>query len=151
MLACHPHYGDCPSRDLPGPFYHKLYMQKETRFSTIPTSEKITAIYNCLFDKKGQDILTLDVTDEGVVYDGVVIATATSLRHGQGLSDSVLELCRQDNIEFLNIEGYAVGEWILLDLNDVIVHIFQEETRDMYKLDDLWPNATALTDSMPLE
>lgn len=123
-------------------------MQKETRFSTIPSSEKVSTIHNCLFDKKGLDILTLDVTNEGVVYDGVVIATATSLRHGQGLADSVLEICRQENIEFLNIEGYAVGEWILIDLNDVIVHIFQEESRDMYKLDDLWPRATQV-DSAP--
>lgn len=122
-------------------------MQKNTRFSTLPGTEKLTTIYNTLLEKKALDILALDVDNEDVVYDGVLLTTATSLRHGQGLADSVLELCRQENFEFLNIEGYAVGEWILLDLNDVIIHIFQEESRELYKLDDLWPKATVIADS----
>lgn len=119
-------------------------MQKETRYSTIPSTEKLSIIKNCLHDKKALDLLTLDISKESSVCEGIIIATATSLRHGQGLADTILEVCRQENIEFLNIEGYAVGEWILIDLNDIIVHIFQEEIRDTYKLDDLWPQATRI-------
>lgn len=123
------------------------HMQKQSRFSTLSSTQKLSAIYERLLEKKAREILALDLPEEDSVSEGVAVATATSLRHGQGLADSILELCRQENFEFLSIEGYAVGEWILIDLNDIIVHIFQEDTRELYRLDDLWPNAAIIAKS----
>ena len=70
-----------------------------------------------------------------------------STRHGQGLADHVLQSARNENFEYLSMEGYVVGQWILLDLNDVIVHIFQSEARALFRLNDLWPAATILADT----
>ena len=91
----------------------------------------------------------LDVSGKSSLADVVIIAGAASVRHGQSLADGILELCRQEQFEFLHLEGMAVGEWILADLNDVIVHIFQGPTRELYNLEGLWRDAAVLRDSRP--
>lgn len=99
-----------------------------------------------LTDKKGKDILALDLAKENTLSEAIIIATASSVRHGQGLSDHVLAEAGKARYEFLRMEGHGVGQWILLDFNDVIVHIFQSESRDLFRLDDLWPTAGKLAD-----
>jgi ribosome-associated protein len=69
------------------------------------------------------------------------------VRHGQGLADYLLDSAPEDNLEYLRMEGHALGSWILLDFNEVVVHIFQTESREMFRLEDLWPRAPILTDT----
>ena len=114
------------------------------KVSAVATERKIAHVTDWLSEKKALDLLALSIPEKSCVAEAVVIVTASSIRHAQGLADSVLERCREVQYEFLRMEGFAVGEWILLDLNDVIVHIFQEETRKRYRLDDLWPEARVL-------
>jgi ribosome-associated protein len=121
---------------------------KKTSHSTVPYTEKVTAIVDWLDDKKAKDILGLDMSKENNnLSDAVVIATATSTRHAQGLAEHVLKSAREHNYEYLRMEGNVVGQWILLDLNDVIVHIFQPDSRALFRLDDLWPAAPVLADT----
>lgn len=116
-------------------------------YSTAPTQEKVQAIVSWLDDKKARDILALDLARENSLSEAIIIATATSVRHGQGLAEHVLQASRNENYEYLRMEGNTVGQWILLDLNDVIVHIFQQDTRILFRLDDLWPGAAVLADT----
>ena len=118
----------------------------KTRYSTVPYAEKVAAIVDWLEDKKATDILGLDMSQENTLSDAIVIATATSIRHAQGLAEHVLRSARERNYEYLRMEGNLVGQWILLDLNDVIVHIFQSDNRALFRLDDLWPSAPVLAD-----
>lgn len=116
-------------------------------FSTAPTTDKVKAMVAWLDDKKGRDILALDLSKENSLSEAVVIVTAASARHGQGLAEHVLQAARKENYEYLRMEGNTVGQWILLDFNDVIVHIFQQDTRLLFRLDDLWPAAAVLADT----
>ena len=120
--------------------------QQKKLYVSIDTKDKITILSSWLTEKKAEDLLALDLAAHSSVAEALVIVTATSIRHAQGLADTVLERCRQEKIEFLSMEGYAVGQWILLDLNDVLIHIFQKENRELYKLDDLWPDAKTIVD-----
>ena len=60
------------------------------------------------------------------------------MRHAQSLANGVNQLCGEKNYEFLRMDGYTVGQWILVDCNDFVVNIFQADTRGLYKLEALW-------------
>jgi ribosome-associated protein len=77
----------------------------------------------------------------------LLIVTATSDRHARALADHLIEQMKTKSIKPFGVEGYDSGQWILLDYSDVIVHIFQETTRDYYDLDGLWIDA----ESLPIE
>ncbi|MDR2726499.1 MAG: ribosome silencing factor, partial [Deltaproteobacteria bacterium] len=100
-------------------------------------------------EHKARDPVILDVSGKSSFTDVVLIVGAASVRQGQRLADGILELCRQENFEFLHLEGQAAGQWILVDLNDVVVHIFQESARELYNLEGLWSDAAVLRDSRP--
>ena len=118
-----------------------------TQYSTLPFTGKVAAIVGWLVDKKAKDILALDLSQENSLSESVVIATALSVRHGQGLAEHILTCARKENFEYLHMEGNTVGQWILLDLNDVIVHLLQPDMRGLFRLDDLWPSAPVLADT----
>ena len=62
----------------------------------------------------------------------------------RSLADGLSELCKQEKFEILRTEGYQEGQWVLVDLNDIIVHIFQEPVRELYRLEALWSGAEEL-------
>ena len=96
-----------------------------------------------LQEMKAQNIVRLDLKNvNGAICDYFVIGTATSDRHAQALADSVEEFMRdKTNSRPLCVEGYQMGEWILLDYVDIVVHIFLEEKRMFYRLENLWGDA----------
>jgi ribosome-associated protein len=116
------------------------------RYSPLSAADKVAALAGRLREKKASDLLALDLSGEQYLCEAAVLVTASSPRHAQGLADFLLEECRRENFEFLRMEGYAAAQWILLDLNDVVVHIFQAPARDLYRLDDLWPAVPVLAD-----
>ncbi len=97
-----------------------------------------------LHDKKALDITALDVAGLCSVAEGLVLATARNVRQAQALADHVLKTAGESGISYLGMEGYRTGTWVLLDLNDVLVHIFQEDSRRFYNLEGLWADAAAL-------
>ncbi len=114
--------------------------------STIDTRIKLENICDWLAEKKGLDLLAMDLAGKSNVAEGIVIAGATSARHGQGLADYVLEKAKENNYEFFHMEGYKNGLWILLDFNDVLVNIFHTDQREIYRLEDLYPGARLVRD-----
>ncbi|MDL2216925.1 ribosome silencing factor [Desulfovibrio sp. OttesenSCG-928-M14] len=120
---------------------------KDKKFSTLPTADKALFFVERLTDKKAGSIVAFDLSKENSMSEAVVIANATSIRHAQGLADHLLQAAKDEHFEFLNMEGHSVGRWILLDFNDVIVHIFQPDSRDLFRLDDLWNRAPLLADT----
>lgn len=107
---------------------------------------KIELICSWLADKKGLGIVAVDLRGENYLAEGVIMCGATSLRHAQGLADFVLEEAKSRGYEFLSMEGYNNGSWILLDFNDVIVNILQADQRQLYRLEDLYPDSPRLRD-----
>lgn len=119
-------------------------MKKILKKSTVDTKTKLQAVSNWLNEKKAKEITAIDLDGQNVLAEGIIIAGATSLRHAQGLADFVLEMGKEQNYEFLHMEGYSSGLWILLDFNDVLVNIFQPEQRVLYRLEDLFPGGKIL-------
>lgn len=116
---------------------------------TDETRNRAANIAQWLEEKKARDIAALDVTPFSAVADVMVIATAQSARHGQALADWLLERYAEQGITYLGMEGYTEGHWILVDGNDILVHILQEESRAFYNLDGLWSSARPLTSQPP--
>jgi len=88
-------------------------------------------------DVKGIDAVVIDVSGVTVLYHFVVLVTTTSRRHAASLADALLETARDRKLFKIGVEGYEEGSWVLLDLTDVIVHLFLPELREYYGLEDL--------------
>ena len=105
------------------------------------SKEKALLAAEAASDKKGRDIRVLDLREMGAFTDFFVIASGTSDRHVRAVADSVLEALRERGERPLGSEGERVGRWILLDLEDVVVHVFQPDVREFYDLERLWGEA----------
>ncbi|HET7675272.1 MAG TPA: ribosome silencing factor [Gammaproteobacteria bacterium] len=95
-------------------------------------------VVNALDDLKAVDVKAIDVTGVTAITDVMVIASGTSDRHVRSLAQVVLEKVKAAGITPLGIEGERGGEWVLLDLNDVVVHVMLPRVRDFYNLEKLW-------------
>ena len=91
-----------------------------------------------LDDLKGINIVSLDVSALTDVMDYIVIATGSSNRHVKSLASNVSVEAKKQDVRPLGIEGERVGEWVLVDLGDVVVHVMLPDTRDLYDLERLW-------------
>ncbi|OON38791.1 ribosome silencing factor [Izhakiella australiensis] len=89
-------------------------------------------------DLKGQDIVSVDVQGKSSITDCMIICTGTSTRHVMSIADHVVQASREAGLMPLGVEGKNVADWIVVDLGDVIVHVMQEESRQMYELEKLW-------------
>lgn len=92
-------------------------------------------------DHKAEDLIILDVHELTSFTDYFVIMSGRSTRHVQGLADSIEKEFSSKRISNKFCEGLQEGLWVLLDYNDVVVHIFYKETRGFYDLDGLWHDA----------
>ena len=95
-------------------------------------------VINTLDLNKAQDIVTIDLKDKSSMADFMIIASGTSSRHLQSLSEQVLEKLKDNGIKNSRIEGKESSEWKLVDGIDLIVHIFHPEKRKFYELEKIW-------------
>lgn len=103
------------------------------------TAEEIkNAALNALDDMKAKDVVCLDVKPLTSMADFMVVASGTSSRHVKAMADRVEEYARNLGVKPLGVEGAQAAEWILVDLNDVIVHVMMPEARRFYDLEKLW-------------
>ena len=96
-------------------------------------------------ENRGSDVMIIDVSEQTVLFDYFVLATGTSRRQLHAISeeiDDVLEKKLNDNR--LSIEGYQESRWIVLDYGSIVIHLFDQETREYYDLESLWADGTQL-------
>ncbi len=98
----------------------------------------VKAAYAALEEKKGHDIVVLDISEVSVIADYFIICSGDNERQVSALSDSVDEALGRAGYERRSIEGYRTNSWILMDYNDVIIHIFNREDRLFYDLERIW-------------
>ncbi|MGI5309179.1 ribosome silencing factor [Rheinheimera sp. WS51] len=102
------------------------------------TSELLSFIIDKADDMKGKDIVTLDVRDKSTVTDYMVVCSGTSTRHTKSIANHIANEMKKLDIQALGIEGQTSGDWVLLDMGSVVVHVMIEEMRDHYQLEKLW-------------
>ena len=95
-------------------------------------------VVNTLDINKAQDIISIDLKDKSSMADYMIIASGTSSRHIQSLSEQVLEKLKDNGVKESKIEGKDSNEWKLVDGIDLIIHIFHPEKRKFYELEKMW-------------
>ena len=94
--------------------------------------------YDALDDKQGIDIRILDIHEISVLADYFIIAHGNNPNHVQALMDAVDDSLHKNGYSVKNIEGYKSGQWILMDCERIIVHIFSKDARLFYDLERIW-------------
>ena len=102
------------------------------------TSDLKQIIIKTLDANKAQDIVSIDLKDKSSMADFMIIASGTSSRHIQALSEQVLEKLKNNGVKESKIEGKESTEWKLVDGIDLIIHIFHPEKRKFYELEKIW-------------
>jgi ribosome-associated protein len=92
-------------------------------------------------DNKGQEVLVLDMRSCTPLFDYFVIATGTSRRQIHTLAEEIDSALVAEGDKRLGIEGYEASKWIVQDYGDIVIHVFDPDTRDYYKLEELWSDA----------
>jgi ribosome-associated protein len=106
--------------------------------------ERATAIAMAALDKKALGLEILDVAGKVDYADFLVIMTGRSDRHAQALAQGIEEVLKSQGIRPMAVEGLPHGSWVLMDFGDVVVHVFQDETRQLYDIEGLWLDARRL-------
>jgi ribosome-associated protein len=102
-------------------------------------------VTTALEDIKAQDVQVLDVRKLTSLMDVMIVASGTSDRHVRSIADKVIEAAREKGVKPLGIEGTNNAEWVLVDLGDVVLHVMQRKTRELYQLEKLWEIRPART------
>ena len=100
--------------------------------------DKAKLIYKALEDKKGIDIKVIDIQGVSVIADYFIIAGGSNKRQVQAMVDNVEEELAKEKIYTKHTEGYQSANWILLDFEDIVVHVFNQEDRLFYDLERIW-------------
>jgi len=101
--------------------------------------EKLKAVVlDALDDLKAKDIAVIDVRNKSSVTDLMIVATGSSNRQVKSLAENVAEKSKQNGVRPLGMEGADVGEWVLVDLGDIVVHVMLAQVRIFYQLERLW-------------
>ncbi|MDO6563269.1 ribosome silencing factor [Amphritea sp. 1_MG-2023] len=100
--------------------------------------QMIIAVREALDDMKARDIVEIDVTNKSTVTDRMVIASGTSKRHVMSIGQHVQEEMKRQGAMPLGIEGADTGEWVLVDLGNLVVHVMMPDARSFYDLEKLW-------------
>jgi ribosome-associated protein len=110
------------------------------------TIEVINHVKQAIDDKKGRDLVILDIKTVSLIADYFIICSGNSSIQVQAIAENIEDKLDKQGTKLIRKEGVNAGKWILLDYSDVIVHVFQEEERYFYNLERLWGDAERLTD-----
>ena len=102
------------------------------------TKELLELSLSALNGVKGKDISCLEVSELTDFTDIMLIVTGNTIRQVRALADSLVVSAKKNDVEILGVEGYSEGDWTLIDLGDLVVHIMLPETRKFYDLEKLW-------------
>ena len=98
----------------------------------------IDVVRKALEEIKGKDIAILDVTDVTDVMDTMIVASGSTNRQVKALANTVIEDAKKAGFQPIGVEGMEDGEWVLVDLGDIVIHIMQPAIREFYELEKLW-------------
>ena len=111
------------------------------------TSDALLArILSSLDDDKAEEVVTIDLRGRSSVADYMVVCSGRSSRQVGAIAEKLMDRLKQDFGLICKIEGKDQGDWVLIDANDVVVHVFRPEVRDFYQLEKMWmPSGADIT------
>lgn len=113
-------------------------MNIQTVRDDLTTDQLQKLVVSSLEDYKATDIMVIDVSGRSPLTERLVIASGNSTRHVKSMSENLIVKAKATGCPPLGVEGAREGEWVLVDLNDVIVHLMLPQTRAFYNLEKLW-------------
>ena len=111
---------------------------------TLEETELLRTTLAALEELKAEDVNVIDVRDQTDITDCMIIASGRSSRHVSAVAENVVQRAKQAGHQPMGVEGLREGQWVLIDLCDVIVHVMQPDARDFYQLEKLWSGQEAL-------
>ncbi|WP_084115916.1 ribosome silencing factor [Paracoccus sphaerophysae] len=118
--------------------------QPATATAAETSDQLLTRILSSLDDDKAEDIVTIDLRGRSAMADHMVIASGRNARQVASIAEHLVDRLKQDTGRSARIEGKDTGDWVLIDTDDVIVHVFRPEVREFYQLEKMWMPADAL-------
>ena len=121
-------------------------MVKKIKKTSLLKTSKALSLYaaKLAIDKKGFNVSLLDIQRQKSLMDYILIISAQSTRHAQSLAEYIIMMLKKEQIHCFGSEGLKDGKWILLDYNDIIIHIFFEYVRDVYDLESFLQEGTKI-------
>jgi ribosome-associated protein len=111
----------------------------------VDTATRVSEAVAAAEDRKAADVKVLHLGEVSDFTDYFLICSGTNERQVQAIADRVEERLREERVRPLHVEGYNRGQWVLLDYGDLVVHVFQDQTRGFYALERLWADAPDVT------
>ncbi|HEV2913538.1 MAG TPA: ribosome silencing factor [Pyrinomonadaceae bacterium] len=106
--------------------------------------ERICTALRAASDKKGIELIVLDLRAIASFTDYFLIASGTNVRQVQAIADEIVEQLKKQGTRAARVEGYNTGEWVLVDYGDFVVHVFEDKARRFYDLERLWRDAVRI-------
>jgi len=100
--------------------------------------EELDLIAQTIFDKKGFNIVAIDVRDVSTMVDYFVFAEGNVDRHVNTIAGEIIDVMSKEGVKPLRIDGESVGDWVVIDFGDIFVHLFTPEMREKYRLENMW-------------
>ena len=123
-------------------------MNTQTVQDDLNTEQLQQLVVSALEDFKAVDTLVIDVSDYNPLTERMIIASGNSTRHVKSMADNLILKAKSKGNPPLGVEGQGEGEWVLVDLNDVIVHLMLPQTRAFYNLEKLWEVSASHRDAV---
>ena len=108
------------------------------------TQTLLEIVYKAIDDKRGEDIVVLNMENISLLADYFLICNGNSDRQAQAIAREVQDKAQENGYEVKRIEGFDSARWILVDIGDIVVHIFHKDERSFYNLERLWGDAPQL-------
>jgi ribosome-associated protein len=125
-----------------GPLSSVLAKQEPTARAAVVERARLVA--RVAEDNKGRDVVILDMRPLTPLYDFFILVTGQSRRQIHTIAEEVDDALRAEGETRTSIEGYEVGKWVVQDYGDIVVHVFDQDSRQYYALEDLWADAPRL-------
>ncbi len=106
--------------------------------ATAAIDSVLETVMTCLDDSKAEEVTTIDIRDKSALADYMVIASGRSNRHVSAVADHLLRELKSSGFKSIKVEGMQSSDWVLIDIGDIIVHIFRPEVREFYSLEKMW-------------
>lgn len=119
----------------------KLATQRAEHLQTLSSLERACLAARVAVENKGRDVCVLDMRGITPLYDFFVLVSGQSRRQVHTLAEEIDAALQEQGDERLGIEGYEASKWVVQDYGDVVVHVFNPDTREYYALEELWADA----------